>query len=275
MFLFKQNQIKKINNELLKNDNIKICVQVHVYYIELVDEIIKHLNFIPFPFHCFISTVNSKNIAIIENEFIKCKNANKVSIENFENRGRDVAPFICQMSNIINNYEYILHIHTKKSLTSDSYGDDWRVYLFNNLLGSTENIYNIFRYFIFKKKIGIIFPETYSPVKPFILWGTDIEQGKKNVFDFIKNTGSELNLCDIPVFPSGNMFWARTKAIRKVFCTGINHNDFPIENNQKDMTLAHAIERSWVYIAQNEGYTYLQMNQNKLRNCFGVFFKAV
>jgi len=264
----KQKEIKKINKKLIKNGKIKICVQIHLFYIELIDEIIRNLNFLPFPFHCYISTCNSENIAIIENEFKKCKNAEKVYIEKFENRGRDVAPFICQMSNIINKYEYILHIHTKKSLTSDAYGDDWREYLFNNLLGSTENIYYIFRYFIYKKKIGIIFPETYSLVKPFMLWGTDIEQGKKNVQDFLKKIGSKMDLSDAPVFASGNMFWARTKAIKKAFCAGINQNDFPAENNQKDMTLAHAIERAWVYIAENKGYTYLQMNQNEFKGRF-------
>lgn len=32
----------------------------------------------------------------------------------FENRGRDVAPFIEQMSPIISDYTYICHIHSKK-----------------------------------------------------------------------------------------------------------------------------------------------------------------
>jgi len=260
----KQRNIKKINRKLNKK-KIKICIQVHIFYIELIDEIINHLNFMPFPFHCYISTSNSENIAIIENEFRKCKNAQKIFIEKFENRGRDVAPFICQMRNKIYNYEYILHIHTKKSLTSNTYGDDWREYLFNNLLGSSENIYYIFRYFIYRKKTGIIFPETYYPVKPSMLWGTDIEQGKKNVYEFLKKINCETDLGDNPVFTSGNMFWARTKAVKNAFYTGINQNDFPDENNQIDMTLAHAIERSWVYIALYNGYIFLQMNQNNLR----------
>jgi lipopolysaccharide biosynthesis protein len=259
----KQKEIKRINGKIIENGKIKICVQVHLHYMELINEIIRHLNFMPFPFHCYISTSNKKNIAFIENEFKKCKNAEKVFIEIFENRGRDVAPFICQMQNIINKYDYILHIHTKKSLTSDAYGDDWREYLFNHLLGSTENIYKIFGKFINKKKLGLIFPEIYFVVKPFMLWGTDIEQGKKNVLDFLKRIGIVMDLGNEPEFAAGNMFWARTKAIQKVFDADITQDNFPIENNQKDMTLAHAIERSWIYIVKNEGYTFKQIS-NKL-----------
>jgi len=256
----KQKDVKKINSKLLENGKTKICVQVHLHYMELIDEIIEQLNFIPFPFHCYISTSNKENIAIIENEFKKCKNAKKVYVERFENRGRDVAPFICQMKNRINEYDYILHIHTKKSLTSDAYGDDWREYLFNHLLGSTENIYHIFSNFINNKNMGLIFPEIYFAVKPFMLWGTDIEQGKKNVLDFLKRVGIVMDLGNEPEFAAGNMFWARTKAIKKAFESTITQDDFPIENNQKDMTLAHAIERSWLYIVQHEDYTFKQMN---------------
>ena len=260
--LIKQNEIIRINNKLLENNKIKICVQVHIYYKELIDDIIKQLNFIPFPFHCYISTCNRENIPFIENEFKNCKNAHKVYIEIFENRGRDVAPFICQMKNKLDDYEYILHIHTKKSITSDAYGDDWREYLYNNLLGNTENIYLIFKFFIDNKKIGIIYPKTYPVVEPFMVWGTDNEQGKKNVQDFLKKIGIEINLSDKPVFPSGNMFWARTIAIKKAFEADIAQDDFPPEKNQKDMTLAHAIERSWFYIVKNNGYTYLKIDQN-------------
>jgi len=50
------------------------------------------------------------------------------------------------------------------------------------------------------------------------------------------------------------MFWARTKAIKKAFGDNLKFSDFPVENGQLDITLAHFIERSWVYLFKNEKY---------------------
>jgi lipopolysaccharide biosynthesis protein len=258
-----QKDTKRINSNLIENGEINICVQVHLYYMELIDEIIKHLNYIPFPFHCYISTDTDEKVKIIENIFNKkCKNANKVYVERFENRGRDVAPFVEQMKKYINKYEFILHIHSKKSLKNlDKHGNNWRKYLYKHLLGSTDNIYRIFNDFMSDKNLGLVF-SVYPPIKPFMLWagGTYSQQGTENVINFLKRLGIEMNFGEKPYFPAGNMFWARTKSIEKVFNSNINKNDFPDENGQKDLTIAHAIERSWVYIVQNQGYSFKEIS---------------
>jgi len=250
----------EINKVFLQNNNIKICIQIHLYHIDLIHEIIMNLNYIPFPFHCYISTDNDEKIAIIQNEFNKeCKNADKIIIEKFENRGRDVAPFIEQMKNKINNYDFILHIHTKKSITCNGFRDNWRKYLYRNLLGSVENIYRIFGEFLADKNLGLIYPETFPPLLPNINWADkfqNIQQAKNDVLNYFKKIGVETTLSEIPEFTAGNMFWARTKAIKKVFGDNIKFYDFPVENGQLDMTLAHIIERSWVYLVQNEKYKY-------------------
>ena len=51
------------------------------------------------------------------------------------------------------------------------------------------------------------------------------------------------------------MFWARVDAILPFF-TNIQMNDFPAEKGQIDGTIAHAIERLWVYVAEYNGYTF-------------------
>ena len=248
----------EINKYFLQNNNIKICIQIHLYHIDLIHEIIMNLNYIPFPFHCYISTDSDEKIAIIQNEFNKeCKNADKVFIEKFENRGRDVAPFIEQMKHKINNYDFILHIHTKKSVTCNGFRDDWRRYLYKNLLGSVENIYRIFGEFLADKNLGLIYPENFPSLIPNINWADkpqDIQQAKDDVLNYLKKIGVEINLGEIPEFTAGNMFWARTKAIKKAFGDDIKFSDFPVESGQLDMTLAHFIERSWVYLVQYEKY---------------------
>jgi len=251
------NKNKDIFSKYMQKDNIKICIQIHIYHLDLLNEIIKNIKKIPFQYHCYITTDTDEKVAVIKNKFTKsCKNINKIYFEKYENCGRDVAPFIEQIRKNINNYEYILHIHTKKSIGNLHFGNEWRKYLYKYLLGNKKNIKYIFYKFLTNNRLGITYP-TYPPVKPYMIWsGGNAEQGKKNVHDLLTKIGVEIFLDEKPEFPAGNMFWARTKSIQKIFNSDIKQSDFPNEDNQQDMTLAHAIERSWVYIAKYEGYTY-------------------
>ena len=85
---------------------------------------------------------------------MKKSKVNKYEILVVENRGRDVLPLMVQLKDKINKYKYFCHLHTKKS------NDDWRKYLWNNLLGKDiiqETSYN----FESSEKLGLIFPPTY------------------------------------------------------------------------------------------------------------------
>ena len=44
------------------------------------------------------------------------------------------------MREVFYKYKCLCHIHTKKSLTDPELGKNWRIYLLNNLLGTTEVI---------------------------------------------------------------------------------------------------------------------------------------
>ena len=57
------------------------------------------------------------------------------------------------------------------------------------------------------------------------------------------------------MFPVGNMFWAKTTAVKPIFNMHLKQEDFPEELGQLDATIAHAIERSWVYVAQSNGFS--------------------
>ncbi|MFX8660761.1 rhamnan synthesis F family protein, partial [Acinetobacter baumannii] len=57
-------------------------------------------------------------------------------------------------------------------------------------------------------------------------------------------------------YPVGNMFWARTAALRPLLDGRITYDLFPPEQGQLDGTLAHAIERSVGLVARANGYRY-------------------
>lgn len=250
-------------NEIAQADQVQIAVQIHLFYTDTINEIIEELNKIPYKYDCFISTTSKDKQEFITQQFNKNSSANKIVVEVFENRGRDVAPFLIQMESRIGQYEYICHIHSKKTKTND-YGTYWRKYLYKNLFGSRENISNIFSIFENREDIGIIYPEAFPIVSKQAVWGSN-EFGCE---ELVNKLALKVELESVPKFPVGNMFWAKTKAIKKIFKCGFTQEDFPEEKGQVNLTLGHQIERIWCYLAFDAGYTYQKIynavNQKEL-----------
>jgi len=250
--------LKLITNSLCKRvvSSPKIAVQIHIYHTELINEIISSIGNIPYKFDCFISTdTEDKKVCIIDKlEAVSNVNIDRLVVDVYENRGRDIAPFLTQMQSLINDYEYICHIHTKKSITSIC-GDDWRRYLFRHLFGSEENVKGIINLLENNPELGIVFPEMF----PIF---SDADYSEENIaecYRVLEKLMIELKLPDSLAFPGGNMFWAKTAAVIDLFKSGLTATDFPEETGQTNGTLAHAVERVWVYVAQSNGFSYLKV----------------
>jgi len=236
----------------------KIAVQIHVFYTDLLDEVISNVNCIPVDYDCYISTDTSDKKEKIAEAFNKSCTAKNVFIEVFENRGRDIMPLILQMKDVIKNYDYVCHIHTKKSLVHDGVGNPWRKYLYKHLFGSEDNVEKMLSLLLMDTSLGMAFPETYDIIKPHLEWAGN----KKLAEDLLSEMGIYIDLPDDEdiAFPSGDMFWAKTDAIKTLFEVDITSKDFPEEKGQADGTLAHAIERIWLYIAEHNGYGYAEIS---------------
>ena len=124
---------KKFNLVNLEKDS-SILVQAHVYYTELLFEVINKTNNIPVPFDLFITTDTKDKKYYIEDYLKRNTKAKKYEVLITENKGRDVIPFLKQTKDIWDNYKYFCHIHTKKHGYNDL-GNYWQNYLYNNLLG--------------------------------------------------------------------------------------------------------------------------------------------
>jgi hypothetical protein len=233
-----------------------IAVHAHIFYVDLVDEIVESLNCIPFQYDCYVSTDTEKKKEQLQAALFDLRTARKVVVEVFKNRGRDVAPFILQMENKIAKYDYVCHIHTKKSLVHDEdMGNVWRKYLYKHLFGNENNVIRTLENFIVSNSIGLIFPEVFNQVKNHLNWAGN----KKAAADLMQKLGVGTELPDDITFPAGSMFWAKTDAIKSLITLGLTIEDFPDELGQRDETLAHAIERLWVYIAHANGYRHLEI----------------
>ncbi|MCX5774545.1 MAG: hypothetical protein NTX05_08090 [Fusobacteria bacterium] len=229
------------------NTKYSIAVVIHIFYVDLIVEIQDYLNNILFDFDIYISTDTLQKKIYIENQFMKFNK--RVEVRVFPNRGRDIAPFVVGFRDVIEQYKYILHIHTKKSLTHPQ-ASEWRKYLFDRLLGSPEIIRSIFL-LLEHKEIGMVFPDHYPFLKPFISWGGNYDLSKEE----LKRVNFNLSLSNRVEFPSGSMFWAKTEALKELFKQNYEWDSFPGEQGQINGTLAHSIERTFLY--------YVELSQRK------------
>lgn len=229
-----------------------VAVQAHIFYEDILNEIIDKTNNIPVKFDFYISTDTKQKMDFTKNYIDRYSKANKISIIIIENKGRDVLPFLIQMKEVIYKYKYICHIHTKKSLTDPELGKNWRIYLFNNLLGKTEVISEILSDFENHDKLGFVFPENYYKILIHTMY---ITRGIKKYMNFLfAKLFHRYKISDKYFdFPGGNMFWARTKAIYQMFRIDLRHY-IPGEKGSKE-TL-YAIERFWLFIVKLNGYYY-------------------
>ena len=232
----------------------KIAIQAHIYYEDLISDIIQKTNNMPVDFDFFISTDSVYKKEFIIHYIFGRSKANKIEIQIFNNKGRDVLPLLIQVKKKIKKYKYFCHIHTKKSKHID-FGDEWRNYLFNNLLGNDKIISEILTEFENNEEIGIIFPEIYYKVSLAFghnFLGSDL----KYMEQIIKLISPNLNISTKNLdFPMGNMFWARVKSVHQIFKLNFNEQ-FPEENKRIDGTLMHGIERIWLYIVKYNGFYY-------------------
>ena len=254
--LFKLN-FRKDNFNLInlsnKFLNSQVAIQVHIFYEDLIEDIINKTNNIPIKYDLFISTISIEIRNSIIKKITQNSNSNQYEIIILENKGRDVLPLLIQLKSQIKKYKYICHIHTKKSKTCPTIGISWRNYLYNNLLGNKRIVFEILSDFENNDKLGFIFPETYYDIiRPKLIL-------TKNTLKFMKYIVKKLfpnygigNLLD---FPAGNMFWARTNAIYQIFEYNFNKKFFK-EKDQTNDTIMHGIERIWLYLVKINGYYY-------------------
>ena len=238
----------------------KIAIQAHIYYEDLIDEVINKTNNIPVQFDLFLSILSEKQKIIVEDKIKKNSKAHKYEIELVENIGRDILPFLSQMKFKIKRYKYFCHIHTKKTKHNIFLGSNWRNYLYENLLGSKEVISEILTDFEKYEKLGLIFPEPYYDIIKDIqnFDSTEFTLHRRNIkyMNFILGkifpgfkAGEKL------IFPTGNMFWAKIKSIHQIFKIRFKKK-FPKELNQTNETLMHGIERIWLYLVKLNGYYF-------------------
>lgn len=226
-----------------------IAIHLHLYYIELANEFFHKLANVPFPFDLYITVRNEADKKSCELIYNKLPNMSQLKVIIVENRGRDIAPMVCNLNKELLKYDYFAHLHSKKSVVKRG-GAAWRRYMMNGMLKSAAHVRKIFMLFSEDNKVGIIYPQMYFPAIPWQNW-----VGNKEIGTMLCK---RMGIVNIPQdkfdFPAGSMFWARSKAMEPLLGLNLGLEEFPIESGQVDGTIAHAIERIFVLVARKAGF---------------------
>ena len=228
-----------------------ICVHLHLHYVDMVEYFVFYLDNIPFKFDLFITTGLTASKTLLKNKLSAINNVENIEVELFENRGRDIFPFLDVLSKVYRKYKYYLHIHSKKSV-HNLLGSKWLNSLTSNLLYSPEYITNLLN-MMDKNEIGLMFPPVIEELYPNYKWG----KNKPLAEVVLQRLDINLDLDKVGTisFPAGNMHWGRTNALEKLFTAGFTAADFPDEPIPVDGTLAHTLERLFALIVEDAGFS--------------------
>ena len=247
----------------LKTIHKKIAIHLHLYYKDLLEEMIGYLNNMPFSFDLYVSVVDEKDNNYIISRLKTISKVQHVIIQITKNSGRDYGPMMVAFGKRLEKYDYVCHIHTKKSLRMGASQDRWRRHLLDGVLGSKSLIRKIFYLFEYEN-IGIYFPDSIDSA-PY--WS--------NTWMGARNLGVKVcSQLGIPFqdqyqdFSVGSMFWVRTDAAKDVFHKKWIWDEFGEEQGLNDGTLAYVFERLFVLDSNKNGYDFICYNSSK-----DVFFK--
>ena len=240
---------------------------MHLYYVDMLEEILSFTDTIPAPYDFIATTDTEAKKVLIEQTVADRKNIRNIIVRVVEqNRGRDMsALFItCRDLFLDDRYSLVCRLHTKKSpQVEGARGDLFKRHMFENLLNSEGYTTNVLDIFHDKPWIGVAVPPivqiSYSHLGH--IWYNNREKAEE-----LKKL-----LClrvpfdsDTPVGAFGTMFWFRPHALRKLFAYPWKWTDYNPEPHHVDGGLAHVQERLICYVAQDAGYTTEQIINSRL-----------
>ena len=239
-----------------KNRRIALCM--HLYFMDMLPQSCAFAANMPPETDVFISTNTPEKKQQIEEAF-RTLPLHAVTVKVVENRGRDVAAFLCDLAPQIREYDYACFMHDKKAIQTKpgSVGASFGYVCNENICKNADYVLNVLTEFEKDPYLGLLCPPFPTHGVYFMNmcsngWGPNFDNTKA----LTKKLGIDRPISGekMPIAPFGSVFWFRVKALAPLFDHGWKHEDFPPEPLPQDGTISHAIERIYPFVAQGAGY---------------------
>lgn len=244
VFVDRENQLAKIESSL-SNRNNKIVVIAHLYYKNLVSQILDYLGNIKEEFDLIITLPTWGTKDIIEQVEIRYPEA---LFYKCVNRGRDIGPFIDLLPIILNKkYDLALKLHTKNGYFQagefiSDYSQLWRDESLTALLGSEKRVNTIISAFKDNLKLNMVGASPFF--LPFSMYPYSDDGEFLNEIleiDLESNKGG---------FFAGTMFWFRPEVFDLLISkANLSLRSFDLEQGANDGEIAHILERVFGHLA--------------------------
>lgn len=210
------------------------CVVVHAWYPDVLEEITRALNDSGIDWEIIVTTSDTQADAV-RDVLSRCKMLSRLVI--FENRGRDILPFLQVANQLVDSgHDIVLKLHTKRSPHRQD-GDAWRKDLINKLV-SEHRAKAVLSTFDRWPELGMVGPEGH-----ILALSDHLGANARNIDYLVSRIGIGTPDVEKDNFVSGSMFWVRLQALRPLLDAHLGDFEFEAENGQIDGTLAHAVER--------------------------------
>ncbi len=229
----------------------RVAVVVHVFYVDLVPQIVESLSALPVPFDLIVTNSSGEPVEI---DRAALPLADRVQVFDIANHGRDILPLISVVNaGLLDPYQLVFKVHTKKSVWREAHtelsgsGDEWRESFFADLAGSVANVSRILDEFASDPSLGIL-TSAGNVVGPEF-WGGDR--------DIVGALLQRIQLDrdeDSLRFAAGSIYWVRAFLLQGLRSLELTAADFEEEAGQVDGTTAHAVERILGIVAREAGY---------------------
>ena len=238
--------------------NRRIALAMHLYFTDMLPDSRAFAAKMPPETDVFISTDTEEKKAAILQAFDGLA-VHSVQVTVVENRGRDVAAFLCDLAPQLSGYDYCCFMHDKKAIQTKpgSVGASFGYVCNENVCHSSAHVLNVLTEFEKDPYLGILCPPFPTHGAYFLNmcsggWGPNFDHTRA----LMKCLGIDVPISGEknPIAPFGSVFWFRVKALRPLFDHHWQHSDFPPEPLPVDGTISHAIERVYPFVAQAAGY---------------------
>ncbi|KUH32749.1 rhamnan synthesis F family protein [Escherichia coli] len=244
-FAMRNRDLSKIRSDLVES-NRRIAVVAHLYYRDLVPEILEKLKGIPEAFDLIVTLPTWGNQRI---EAMVRESYPEAVFYHAANRGRDIGPFVDLLPILIDkDYDAVLKIQTKRGYyvagkMRPELGDLWREEAFDALLGDQKRITAILDAFRTQPDLTMVGPAPhYLSLEDYPYH----DQGAlaKVVLDEFDANG----------FFAGTMFWVQPSCLKPLLGKlALSITSFAPETGANDGALAHLIERLFGHAASAAG----------------------
>lgn len=240
----------------------RIAVCVHVYYVDMVEEILAMCRNIPCNFDFIATTDTEIKADLIKAMCVGESNIRQVIVRVMPvNRGRDMSSLFiaCRDLFLDDRYDLVCRLHTKKSPQVDGARSNlFKRHMFENLMNSQGYVSNILDMFEDRPWLGLAVPPAVHI--SFSALGMGWFANKSRASELASSLDLRVKFDKhSPIAAYGTMFWFRPKALRKLFEHQWRYEDFNEEPHHVDGGLAHALERLIGYVCQDAGYVVQQV----------------